>query len=129
MRAPKVGVSAADEVGVVIEDVLVVVVELQVGVVDSIIIVLKDHMTLMRKVTAEIRSSNLVIFWLLKRHTCTGDLFGRKLFVGRPECILAYCDGLRAYTTSFLTQLTHEAHAPRLDNSHKQCRISKVGES
>ena len=68
MRAPKVGVSAADEVGVVIEDVLVVVVELQVGVVDSIIIVLKDHMTVMRRVTAEIRSSNLVIFWLLKRH-------------------------------------------------------------
>ena len=30
---------------------------------------------------------------------------------------LAYCDGLRAYTTSFLTQLTHEAHAPRFDNS------------
>ena len=57
MRAPKVGVSAADEVGVVIEDVLVVVVELQVGVVDSIIIVLKDHMTVMRRVTAEIRSS------------------------------------------------------------------------
>ena len=47
MRAPMVGVSAADEVGVVIEDVLVVVVELQVGVIDSII-VLNDHMTVMR---------------------------------------------------------------------------------
>ena len=67
MRAPKVGVSAADEVGVVIEDVLVVVVELQVGVVDSIIIVLKDHMTVMRRVTAEIRSSNLVIFLAAKK--------------------------------------------------------------
>jgi len=61
VREPKVGVSAVDEVGVVIEDV-VVVVELQVGVVDSIIIVLNDHMTVMRSVTAEIRSSNLAIF-------------------------------------------------------------------